>query len=39
MHLERSEIVSVKASVVIEQVDVNTLKVVATFPSQIEAER
>jgi hypothetical protein len=31
--------VLVKASAVIKQVDANTLKVVATFPSQIEAER
>jgi hypothetical protein len=37
--LERSETAIVKASTVIEQVDFNTLKVVATFPSQIEAEQ
>jgi hypothetical protein len=39
MLLGRTETAPVKASTVIEQVDVNTLKVVATFPSQIEAER
>jgi hypothetical protein len=39
MMLDRSEKAPVKASAVIEQVDVNTLKVVATFPSQSEAER
>jgi hypothetical protein len=36
---DMSDTEPVKASVVIEQVDVNTLKVVATFPSQSEAER
>jgi hypothetical protein len=39
MILERGETVPVKASAVIEQVDVNTLKVVATFPSRSEAEQ
>jgi hypothetical protein len=39
MNLGRTETALAKASAVIEQVDVNTLKVVATFPSQSEAER
>jgi hypothetical protein len=39
MILERSETVLEKASAVIEQVDVNSLKVVATFPSRSEAEQ
>jgi hypothetical protein len=42
MMLDRSETAPAKAkqaSAVIEQVDINTLKVVATFPSQSEAER
>ncbi len=39
MILDKSETAPVKASAVIEQVDVNTLKVVATFPSQNKAER
>jgi hypothetical protein len=39
MILDRSETAPVKASAGIEQVDVHTLKVVATFPSQSEAER
>jgi hypothetical protein len=37
--LNRSEMAPVKASAVIGQVDVNTLKVVATSPSQMEGER
>jgi hypothetical protein len=39
MILNRTETASVKASTVIEQVDANTLLVVATFSSQCEAER
>jgi hypothetical protein len=39
MILDRSETAPGKASAMIEQVDVSTLKVVATFPSQREAER
>jgi hypothetical protein len=39
MILGRTETEPVKASAVIEQIDVNTLKVVATFPSESEAER
>jgi hypothetical protein len=37
--LDRRETAPVRASAVIEHVDVITLKVVATFPSQSEAER
>jgi hypothetical protein len=39
MNLERSATALVKASATIEQVDANTLRVVATFLSQREAER
>jgi hypothetical protein len=39
MILDRNETAPVKASAVIQQVDVNTLKVVATFSSESEAER